>query len=152
MVFTWDNASVWQYALNDAGNDLDRYTRHFQSFSFQFPITARLNFYPGKFRVSPFLGGYVAVPLGKMKTGTPNDEDVSFSYTISPPVGLLGGLSVAYPLKPGVIFADFRYAADLWEPDLSGGEGIETYRRRAATLSLGFEFGFFPKKGRRGSK
>jgi hypothetical protein len=151
-VFTWDNAAVWQYALNAARNGVDWYTRHFQSFSLQFPLTARLNFYPGKFRVSPFFGGYVTVPLEKMKTGSPNDEDESFTYIISPPVGLLGGLSVAYPLKPGIIFADLRYAADLGEPDLSGGGGMETYRRRAVTLSLGFEFGFFPKKGRGGSE
>ncbi|MDR2247998.1 MAG: hypothetical protein LBE17_15225, partial [Treponema sp.] len=132
-VFTWDNGSIWQYALNDAGTDLDRYTRHFQSFSLQFPLIAKLNFYPGKFRVSPFLGGYVVVPLGEMKTGSPYDEDASFSYTLSPPVGLLGGLSIAYPLKHGILFADLRYAADLEEPDLNGSS-METYRRHGLSL------------------
>jgi hypothetical protein len=144
-VFTWDDASVWQYALNAAGNDLDRYTRDFHSFSLQFPLTARLNFYPGKFRVSPFFGGYVVLPLGMMETGSVRDANESFSYDISPPVGLLGGLNVAYPLKTGAIFADLRYAADLGEPDLSEGGGMETYRRSMMSLSLGFEFGFFPK-------
>ncbi|MDR2444702.1 MAG: PorT family protein [Spirochaetaceae bacterium] len=150
MLFTWDNASVWQYALNAAGNDLDRYTRRFQSFSLQLPLTARLNFYPGRFRVSPFFGGYVVLPLGSMETGSYKHEDESFSYTVSPPVGLLGGLCVAYPLKPGIIFADLRYAADLGNPDLHDSGGLETYRRHAVTLSLGFEFGFFQK--REGSK
>jgi hypothetical protein len=151
-IFTWDNASVWQYALSAAGNDLDRYTRHFQSFSLQFPFTARLHFYPGKFRVSPFFGGYVVLPLGMMETGSVRDANGSFSYDIFPPVGLLGGLSVAYPLKAGVIFADLRYAVDLGEPDLNGEGGMETYRRRAVSLSLGFEFGFFPRREKERSK
>jgi hypothetical protein len=151
-VFTWDNASIWQYALNAAGNDLDRYTRHFQAFSLQFPLTAKLNFYPGKFRISPFFGGYIILPLGKMRTGTPKDGDESFSYSVSPPAGLVGGVSIAYPLKPGIIFADLRYAADLGEPDLSGGGEIATYRRHAVSLSLGLEFGFFQKRERGSSK
>jgi hypothetical protein len=150
-VFTWDNASVWRYARNAAGNDLDRYARHFQSFSLQFPFTARLHFYPGKFRVSPFFGGYVVLPLGMMETGSVRDANESFSYDISPPVGLLGGLSAAYPLKVGVIFADLRYAVDLGNPDVRGGE-METYRRRTVSLSVGFEFGFFPRRERERSK
>lgn len=145
-VFTWDHASNWRYALNAASDALYRYTYHFQSFSLQVPLTAKLNFYPGKFRVSPFCGGYVIVPLGEMKTGSPRpqDEDASFSYTLSPPAGLLGGLSIGYPLKHGILFADIRYAADLGAPDLSGSE-METYRRHALSLSLGVEFGFFSR-------
>jgi hypothetical protein len=150
-VFTWDNASIWQYTLNAAGNDLDRYTRYFRGFSLQFPLTAKLNFYPGKFRISPFFGGYIVLPLGKMKTGSPRDGDESFSYSVSPPVGLLGGVSIAYPLGPCLIFADLRYAADLGKPDLRGGE-TETYRRHAASVSLGIEFGFFKKRQRGTSK
>jgi hypothetical protein len=111
---------------------------------------AKLNFHPGKFRVSPFLGGYVIAPLGEMKTGSPYDEDESFSYSLSPPMGLLGGLSIAYPLQRGILFADIRYTVDLGEPDLSGSGGMKTYRRRGVSLSLGFEFGLFQKKG--GSK
>ena len=146
LVFTWDNASVWQYTLNDAGNDLDRYTRHFRSFSLQLPLTAKLHFYPGKFRVSPFFGGYIVLPLGRMETGSTRDGDESLSYSVSPPIGLLGGLCAAYPLEPGMIFLDLRYAADLGKPDLSGGGGIETYGRSAVSLSIGFEFGLFPKR------
>jgi hypothetical protein len=145
-VFTWDKASTWQYALNPNKDDLDRYARTFTGFSLQFPITAKLNFYPGKFRVSPFFGGYVLLPLGEMKTGSPLDSEKTFSYSLSPPLGLLGGLSVGVPLGPGMIFADIRYAADLAEPELKDGGGITTYRRHMAVLSFGYEFGLFKKR------
>ncbi|MDR1587431.1 MAG: hypothetical protein LBS57_08255, partial [Treponema sp.] len=114
-------------------------------FSLQFPIMAKLNFYPGKFRVSPFLGGYLILPLGEIKTDSPVDGEESFSYSLSPPLGLLGGLSVGFPLGSGIIFADVRYAADLAEPELKNS-GIKSYRRHMATLSFGYEFGLFKKK------
>jgi hypothetical protein len=149
-VFTWDSASVWQYALNSNGLDLDRYTRKFDGFSLHFPLVAKLNFYPGKFRVSPFFGGYLFLPLGEMKTDSPIDEEESFAYSLTPPVGLLGGLSVGFPLGPGMIFADIRCSADLAEPDLKDSGGITTYRRHGFALSFGYEFGLF-KKGKTGS-
>jgi hypothetical protein len=152
-VFTWDNASIWKYGLNADEDDLDRYTRYYRSFSLHFPLTAKLNFYPGKFRISPFLGGYYVLPLGKLKTGdSRKNNDESFSFSVSLPFGLLGGIGIAYPLGPGVIFADLRYAADLGEPELDGGGGIETYKRYAVSLSLGFEFGLFHRQQRGSSK
>jgi hypothetical protein len=148
-LFTWDNASKWLYALNSNGDVLDRHTRTFTGFSLQFPVMAKLNFYPGKFRVSPFFGAYFILPLGEMKTASPVDEEASFSYSLSPPLGLLGGLSVGFPLGPGIIFADIRYAVDLAEPELSDSGGIDTYRRHGATLSFGYEFGLFKKSDKK---
>jgi hypothetical protein len=57
----------------------------------------------------------------------------------------LGGLSVEFPLGPGLIFADLRYAADLGDSELKGGD-MEAYTRHTAALSLGYEFGFFKKR------
>ncbi|MDR2134633.1 MAG: hypothetical protein LBP27_05950, partial [Treponema sp.] len=144
-VFTWDRASKWQYALNSNQVDVDRYTQTFSTFSLQFPLMARMNFYPGKFRVSPFLGCYLILPLGKITTDSPRDEEESFSYSLSPPLGLLGGLSIGFPVRTGIIFADIRYAADLAEPELTDGD-ITSYRRHMMTLSFGCEFGLLKKK------
>ncbi|MDR1443304.1 MAG: PorT family protein [Treponema sp.] len=143
---TWDRAAVWKYSANEAQNDLERYTRHFESFSLQFPFLAKLNFYPGKFRVSPFLGPYVILPLGKMKTSRPRYEEESSAASFSPALGVLGGLSLSYPLGPGMIFADLRYAADLGEPNLPEIGITETYRRHMVSLSMGFEFGLIRKQ------
>jgi hypothetical protein len=145
-IFTLDNASVWNYALNSNNVDIDRYARRFSSFSLQFPLTAKLNFYPGKFRISPFAGAYFIVPLGTVKNSSPLDEEESFAYSVSPPLGILGGVSAGLPLGPGMIFADIRYTADLGEMELEQGVELQTYRRHMVTVSLGYEFGFFEKK------
>jgi hypothetical protein len=144
MIFTWDNATVWFYALNPNKVDVDRHTMKFTGFSLQFPVTARLNFYPGKFRVSPFLGFYVLAPLGKMAVDSALAGEESVSYSFSPPLGLLGGVSAAFPAGPGMFFADLRYGADLGVPDLQGGG--DTYTRGSAALCLGYELGFFRKR------
>jgi hypothetical protein len=146
VVFTWDNASVWFYAQDAAPAALDRYTRQFTGFSLQFPLMAKFNFYPGKFRVSPFLGGYFFMPLGEITVRSSRDATRSFSWSLSPPLGVLGGVNVALPLKSGMFFADVRYTTDLGEPDLDGGGDIKTYRRHLLSFSLGYEFGFCPKK------
>jgi hypothetical protein len=145
-VFTWDRASKWYYTVKPGKADVDRYTRSFRGASLQFPFMAKLNFYPGRFRISPFFGAYILLPLGDLKTGSPMDEEKTFSYSFSPPLGLLGGLSAGLPLGPGMIFADIRYAADLAEPALKDGGEIDTYRRHNMTLSFGYEFGFFRKR------
>jgi hypothetical protein len=150
-IFTWDAASLWYYNRNPTTRELDRYTQQFTGYSLQFPLLAKLNFYPGKFRISPFFGGYFILPLGEMETHTPAGGDKSYSYSMSLPLGLLGGISAAFPLGPGMIFTDLRYAADLEEPELQGGEEIETYRRHMVSLSVGYEFGLFKKTAKTGS-
>jgi hypothetical protein len=144
MIFTWDDASTWAYLQNPDG-ETSRYTQDYHSFSLQLPLLAKLDFYPGKFRVSPFLGFYYFSPLGEIEnTNSRTGEKQSWSYSVSPPLGLLGGLNGAVKLGPGIIFADLRYAADLGESEGPGGEGL--YRRSMLSLSLGYEFGFLTKK------
>jgi hypothetical protein len=146
-VFTWDHGSLWQYEF--LNNDLSSYQYTFKSLSLQFPLLAKLNFYPGKFRVSPFLGAYAILSLGEMETDD-HGRQTSYDYSYSPPLGLLGGVSAEFPLGPGFIFADLRYSADLGSPDLQDGD-VETYTRHTATLSVGYEFGFFKKRQKTGS-
>jgi hypothetical protein len=143
-VFTWDMASLWAYRRSNG--EIDRYTIDFSSLSMQFPVLIRLDFYPGRFRVSPFFGPYFSVPLGNMTvTNLPDDREQSYSYAFSPPLGLLGGLNGAIQFGPGAIFADLRYAADLGEPEAEGGS-MPTYRRTMVSLTLGYELGFFNRK------
>jgi hypothetical protein len=145
LVFTWDNASVWNYRRQ--GGTIDRYTRDYAGFSLQFPLTVRLNWYPGKFRVSPFFGASYLLPLGKItETNSLDDDTQSWLWRVSPPFGVLGGLSGALKLGPGMIVADLRYAVDLGEPEPRDG-GIPAYRRRTVSLTVGYELGFFTKNG-----
>jgi hypothetical protein len=147
-VLTGDKGARWQYTRAENGFDIIRYRQQFTGYSLQFPLIGKLNFYPGKFTVSPFFGPYFILPLGKMETDGRGGK-ASYSYSFSPPLGLLGGVSVGFPLGPGMIFADLRYTADLGEPELEGGGGMKTYRRHLASLSLGYEFGFLNKRQKR---
>jgi hypothetical protein len=144
-VFTWDDGSRWEYEFVPGDDDIISYQKRFSGYSLQFPLLARLNFYPGKFRVSPFLGAYVIVPLGKMNVDGRGAGD-SYAYSYSLPLGLLGGLSVGFPLGPGMIFADIRYTADLSNPELRDSGGMKTYIRNATALSLGYEIALFKKR------
>ena len=147
-VFAWDHGSLWQYEYVAAANDLTSYQHKFKALSLQFPLLAKLNFYPGKFRISPFLGVYAVVPLGDIETAK-HDEKSSSSYSLSPPLGLLGGVGAEFPLGPGLIFADLRYSADLGDTELRGGD-MGTYIRHTAALSLGYEFGLIKKRQKTG--
>jgi hypothetical protein len=143
-IFTWDNASVWFYVPNSGGTGVDRHAREFTGLSLQLPLTAKLNFYPGKFRVSPFLGAYFMLPLGGMTVNDPLAGERSDSYSFSPPLGILGGISAALPLGPGMIIADLRYSADLGPVELKEGE--DSYRRGSVALSVGYEWGLLRKR------
>jgi hypothetical protein len=146
LIFTWDRASRWDY-FHAVSGERDRFTWDYTSFSLMFPLMAKLNFYTGKFRISPFLGLYFMVPLGDIQISESlTDGEESSSYQYSPPVGLLGGLSGAMKLGPGMIFADLRYAADLGKVDPAGGD-IKTYLRSMGSLTFGYEWAFFVKKG-----
>jgi hypothetical protein len=146
-VFTWDRAAVWNYVVTAGSvSSYTRYTQDYTSFSLQFPLMARFNFYPGKFRVSPFFGLYFLASPGKLKhTNSLDKTNQSRSFDVSLPLGLLGGLSGALKLGPGILFADLRYAADLGRPEMPD-PALKSYRRTMLTLAVGYEFGFFAKK------
>jgi hypothetical protein len=145
-VFTWDKASCWDYT-GPTVNEIDRYTREYTSLSLSFPFTAKWNFYPGRFRLSPFAGFYVLVPLGKMELASSLANTAeSRAYRFSSPLGFMGGLTAGFKLGPGMILGDLRYAADLGEPKLRNGD-MAGYLRSMVTLSFGYEWAFFTKKG-----
>jgi hypothetical protein len=147
-LFTWDHGSLWQYEF-DSAHKQERYQPSYKAPSLQFPLLAKLNFYPGKFQVSPFAGAYFILPLGKVEIDDRGNEG-SYDYSYSLPLGLLGGLSVAFPLGPGRLFADMRYSADLSDLELQDS-GLKTYTRHTAALSLGYEIDFFTKGQSTGS-
>jgi hypothetical protein len=146
MVFTWDNASFWAY-YTGADQLRHRYTNDYTAFSLQFPLLVKLDLYPGKFKISPFVGGYCLAPLGKLKASNSfNGIKNSFSWRAAPPLGLLAGLSGTRKMGPGAIIADLRYAADLGSLKARNGE-IEAFRRGMISLTVGYELGFFTRKG-----
>jgi hypothetical protein len=147
LLFTWDNASVWDYRRGSS--DELRYTHDYTAFFFQFPLLVRLDFYPGKLgrvRLSPFAGMYFLTPLGKLKASNSlMGISESLAYKASPPVGLVGGLAGAWKAGRGSVIADLRYAIDLGT--LRGKDaGIHEFRRSMISFTVGYELGFFTKK------
>jgi hypothetical protein len=147
VLFTWDNASVWDYRRG-TNNEL-RYTHDYTAFFLQFPLMVRLDFYPGKqgrVRLSPFAGMYFLAPLGELTVSNSlTNVEASVRYKSSIPLGLLGGVAGAWKVGPGAIIADLRYAADLGS--LRGRDiGIREFRRSMVSLTVGYELGFFSKK------
>ena len=146
LVFTWDNASCWTY-YRRTPLETNRYTRDYTSFSLQVPLTVQANLYPGAFKVSPFFGPYVLVPLGDMRaTNSRDSQERSYAYAYSPPLGLLGGLNVALKLGPGLFFGYLRYTMDLGEARPDQGDMLQ-YRRSMVSITLGYEWGLLAKKG-----
>ncbi|MDR2158745.1 MAG: hypothetical protein LBP23_01620 [Treponema sp.] len=144
-IFTWDNASLWAYRIG-ANNEIDRYTKDHTSFSLLFPLLVKLDLYPGNFKISPFLGAYCLAPLGNLRASNSlNSEKHSLSWGVSPPLGLLAGLSGTRKMGPGAIVADLRYAADLGCMEAKNGN-IEEFRRGMISLTVGYELGFFTRK------
>jgi hypothetical protein len=144
-LFTQDNASRKHFSRNAAGQ-IEEHTLNYTSFSLQFPLSLRLNFYPGKFRISPFFGVYYIAALGKLRIeNSLDDQEKSLDYGVFPPFGLLGGLNAALQWGPGMIFADLRYSDDLGEPT-TWSEKQETYKRSMISFTVGYEFGLFTKK------
>ncbi|MDR1105475.1 MAG: hypothetical protein LBL44_03875 [Treponema sp.] len=149
MVFTWDNASLWAYRLG-TNNETDRYTNDYTAFSLQFPLLVKLDLYPGAFKISPFLGAYLLAPLGKLKASSSlGGGKSSLSWSLSPPLGFLAGVSGSRKVGPGAVIADLRYTADLGALKAKGGT-IQEFRRGAVSLTVGYELGFFTRqKGER---
>jgi hypothetical protein len=143
-VFTWDNASLWAYRM--VGGNQVRYTNDYSAFSLQIPLLVKYDFYPGRFRLSPFFGAYCVLPLGKRNDSNSLDSGrQSLDYEFSLPLGLLGGLSGALQFGPGAIIADLRYTADLGEFKGKGGNTGQ-FKRGMVSFTLGYEFGFLAKK------
>jgi hypothetical protein len=133
---------MWAYAGTTSA--YDRYTDDFTAFSFQFPFIVKLDFYPGNFRLSPFIGMYYLLPLGKLEASNSlNNDKGSLSYKVSPSAGFLGGLSGAMKFGPGMLIADLRYAADLGDFETAD---TELFKRSMISFTVGYELGFFTKK------
>jgi hypothetical protein len=143
--FTWDSASLLAYRARSV-DEADSYTKDYTAFFLQFPFIVQFDFYPGRFRFSPFFGAYYLLPLGKLKASSSlNDERESLDYEVSPSVGLLAGLGGALKIGPGAIIADLRYAADLGNLEAKDKK-IDEFRRSMVSFTVGYELGFLAKK------
>jgi hypothetical protein len=77
---------------------------------------------------------------------TPFALDDKIAYSSLIPIGWTAGLSFGGKLDPlpGVFFIDVRYTSDEFNTFVKKDD--EAYRRRAVTISVGYEYGIITKK------
>lgn len=102
--------------------------------------TAMLNlqvYRHGHMLVSLFGGAYYPFNL---------DGKVAYGWTNGLPIGLTAGISFGGKLDPvpGVFYIDIRFSQDMFYTYVK--RDSEAFKRREVTLSIGYEFGFIPKK------
>ncbi|MDR2111280.1 MAG: PorT family protein [Spirochaetaceae bacterium] len=144
-VFTFDNLVFRgiNNAIPGAGYEPVLVNEKYTSYSLMLPIVLRAHFKPGNFRLAPFAGMYVFLPLGKVSYETSfTGEKESFSRSVVP-LGYTLGLEIAAPCGPGILLADIRYGGDLDTLTIDDGTA---YKRRMVSVSVGYAFGFIPLK------
>jgi hypothetical protein len=121
------------------------YNKKYSSLSLEIPALVKANFRVGQIRLSPLAGLYLAVPLGETSYhNNVKEEDDSYSWSFSLPLGITAGLEGALQWGPGKLFAGMRYAGDLGDVIIDSDPEIK-YRRHTFSLYLGYEFGFFDR-------
>jgi hypothetical protein len=140
---TYDVFSAMKVTTQDGRQEIssDKFTT--MSFLFPFMIKAPLVF--EKFDLSFYAGSYFALfPLaGEKNDGTGGSPH----FRIDPPLGIITGLELGFPLGPGALFTDIRYSKDFGMTAAQDGSG-PWYLRDRIILGFGYKFGFFERKSR----
>jgi hypothetical protein len=98
--------------------------------SLSLPLLFKVNYKPSHFVLSLYGGANYILPLS--------------AYTVSPPLGLIGGFMAGIKAGRGVLFLDIRYSGDLGVSSIRGAPPLQ-FQRRSLFLSVGFEFGLFTR-------
>ena len=111
-----------------------------QTSSFLFPGLLRYSYRRGTMVVSAMGGGYLGVPLGRMK-------DEYFYHPLGNLIGWTAGINFGNKVGPGYVYLDIRWWTDVTDTakrEAPGG-GEAGYLRNMLTLCIGYEAGFFRK-------
>ncbi|MDR2629558.1 MAG: hypothetical protein LBC60_01390, partial [Spirochaetaceae bacterium] len=148
-IFNYDTFKVAKITANlpTVGQSL-RSTDRFSAMSLMFPLLVKVPLEIGVFSLSPFVGIYYAMPLGKVHMD-PSDSRTaaaaSYTYTVNPPLGLVLGIDTGLTLGPGELFLDLRFSRDIGMTVAEKGYGIQ-YVRNQIGLSLGYKFLIWKKR------
>jgi hypothetical protein len=122
-----------------------RYTminEKFSSLSLSFPLLLKANFRPGVFKIAPLAGLYLTAPLGDtVYRKSSEDNDLSYSWSFSVPLGFILGIEASVEYGPGFLAAGIRYAGDFGSITIDNDEET-SYRRNMISFYLSYEFGF----------
>ncbi|MDR1862961.1 MAG: PorT family protein [Treponema sp.] len=143
IAFTMDTLTISTSRF--VANNYLSYVDHISNMTLILPLIVKFPFRFSFMIFSPYAGGYFFLPLGPMVQETNNiyENSGSYSYTVSPPLGLLAGAGIGFRLGPGILFGETRYSTDL------GVTKVEkkslAYTRSRLTIALGYQFGIWGK-------
>ncbi|GHV74026.1 hypothetical protein AGMMS49940_13280 [Spirochaetia bacterium] len=139
IIFTMDSAKLTRPGDLIVAQNLPNITEKYNSFSLMIPLMVKGIFRFNRLVVSPFVGPYFTMPLGKM---TINDDKKS-AFSVKVPLGVTAGAELGMHLGPGILFLDTRYAVDFGSTVLANETTV--YQRNIVSFSLGYKFGLFKK-------
>jgi hypothetical protein len=140
---------LWGDWIGETIPNLIKTELEFEAFSLTVPLVLKFNIKPGKFVIAPYGGVYYSFVFSKNWTG---------DLVLSPPFGVLAGLSAGRKLGPGVLSLDIGYGFDLSNTKVTvqktGVSGLATgasdeghiqYWRHQLSLSVRYDFGFLDR-------
>jgi hypothetical protein len=132
------------FTMDTALKKLKKVDIEYKTMSLKFPLVVKFTFRPEQWLIAPLGGIYINAPLLKMRQTIKDDE--SWYKWKWKSIGWTAGVEVGRRLGPGTLFLDLRYAADIGDTFIDWqGADTSMYRRTAATISLGYDFGLFKK-------
>jgi hypothetical protein len=112
------------------------------AYSLAIPLLFKANFRSRLFRLAPFAGAYVFIPLGNASyEENPMGYTNSYGWSASAPLGYAAGVEAALKYGPGILLADIRYWGDF-DSIAMEDSGKTSYKRGALSITLGYAFGF----------
>jgi hypothetical protein len=143
---------LWGDWLGETIPNLRKTELEFEALSLMVPAILKFNIKPGKFVIAPYGGVYYSFIFSKNWTG---------DLTLSPPFGVMAGVSVGRKLGIGVLSLDIGYGFDLGNTKITiensgmsslragaSDEGLIQYWRHQLSLSVRYDFGFLDRKVR----
>ena len=105
------------------------------------PVLVRVGLPLGPIQLTAVAGPYYTLALGDMEVNVTGSGSAKGDWEGS--LGVMGGVIVGYPIGPGAVFADVRYAYDFDETKAKSGSQTQGfYQKGAIHCGVGYALQF----------
>ena len=128
--------------VNNGLEYADSVGAHQGSFSYNsldIPVLLYFKFIHSPVSVSVSAAPYLSIPVSKMNVNISGVGNTSVETT-GIVLGVLGGVSVGFPVGPGNIIGDIRYLNDFSDVKINyNGRTVNSFLRRSVNVTIGYE-------------